>query len=213
MTPYMWLRKWLVGPVLRRFYEVESTGLENLPADSGVIIIANHQKAVDPLLVAITSPRQISFAAKSGLFKHRLYYWFMHDVIEQFPVTRGGGRDDQAAFNAEAQTRVADGRIVGIFPEGTRTPGGRLHRFKTGATRAALAAGCSVVPIGIVYTPRRRQRTLVKITVGQPINYLKPAGELDYQSVNNLTKLMTEAVKELTGLEYIHQYAYVPPER
>ncbi|BBH63531.1 1-acyl-sn-glycerol-3-phosphate acyltransferase [Actinoplanes sp. OR16] len=198
-----------VGTAVRRVWRPQVAGLENIPA-GGAIICANHLSVGDQFFLGVTVPRHIAFWAKAEYFQRRL----TRPVVAgmgAIPVERAGGRAVLSAFDAAAPILRAGG-LVAVFPEGTRSPDGRLHRGRTGAVRLATQAGVPIVPAGIIGTRGLRPsgilrpgRHPVSITFGEPLT----VGE---SSVRDDTDRLIRRIQELTGQEYVPSYA-VPSSR
>lgn len=153
-----WMLKWIViGPYLRVVSRMRVSG--ELPRHGPVVVAANHVSEVDSLVLALAARRRVTFVAKSEYFDTGLagkFYGRLCRATGQIPIPRSGGAE--AALDAAIGV-LRDGGVWGIYPEGTRSPDGRLHRGRTGVMRVALAVPeAVVVPVGIV-GHARRQRT------------------------------------------------------
>jgi 1-acyl-sn-glycerol-3-phosphate acyltransferase len=131
--------------ILRWYNRWEVTGKENVPATGGVLLVANHTSYADPPIVGTASPRPVHFMAKAELFDIPLLGSFIARA-HSFPVRRGVG--DSAALRRGVRL-LKEGKVLLIFPEGTRSLDGRLMAFERGASFVALASGAAVVPIAI----------------------------------------------------------------
>ena len=177
-SPVFWtlLKFVLLGPLLRLLFRPRVTGLEHIPAAGGAILAANHVSFLDPLLLPLVVPRRVMFLAKVKYIDKPLLHWFLR-AVGVIPVAT----DDPAGAVAAGVQAVREGRLVGIFPEGTRSPDGRLRQGKTGVARIAIQAGVPVIPAGITGTdlafprgawlPRPRS---VRISFGPPIRFAGP---------------------------------------
>jgi len=185
-SPVFWtmLKFVLLGPLLRLLFRPRVTGLEHIPAEGGAILAANHVSFLDPLLLPLVVPRRrVMFLAKVKYIDKPLLHWFLR-AVGVIPVAA----DDPAGAVAAGVRAVRDGRLVGIFPEGTRSPDGRLRQGKTGVARIAIQAGVPVIPAGITGTdlafprgarlPRPRS---VHISFGPPIRFAAPQDALARQ--------------------------------
>lgn len=170
----MWLGNFLIrvlGPVVRWFMRVELVGKENIPTVPGeppLVLCCNHISLWDPILLVVTFPRHIHFMAKSELFNCKLLGWLIGKQFGAFPVKRGTG-DTGALDNGKAL--VVEGKIMGIFPEGTRSKDGRPGRPKSGAAVIVAQSGAHVLPVAVVsknQKPRPFRKT--KIIVGAPLS-------------------------------------------
>jgi 1-acyl-sn-glycerol-3-phosphate acyltransferase len=216
-----WVLKLVLGPLTRLLYRPVVEGLENLPADGPVILAPNHLSFADNLIIPIVVPRRVTFLAKAEYFmgtgfRGRLSRWFFSS-LGHVPVERGRGR--AAKDSLETSLRVlAQGRAFTIFPEGTRSLDGRLHRGRTGVARLALQSGAPVVPVGLVGTERvmpvgRRLPRICPLTIrfGKPLDFSRYHGMEDSLPVlRSVTDEIVYAILELSGQEYVDNYQQRP---
>lgn len=173
MTDTMWLGRflvWLLSPAVRFLMRVKRIGRENIPpVGEKIVLCCNHISNWDPVVLITAQPkRHIHFMAKSELFKNRLFTWFLGKQLGAFAVRRGTGDTDALAT---AKQLVEDGKIMGIFPEGTRSKDGKLLRAKSGASLIVAQTGATVLPVAIVTKHQRARmfrRTLV--VYGKPLS-------------------------------------------
>ncbi|MFX4272741.1 lysophospholipid acyltransferase family protein [Propionibacteriaceae bacterium Y1685] len=217
MTLYEFLRDTFVKPWFLVTARPWLEGEENIPETGPVILASNHQSAVETVLLPAMVKRQMSFAAKQELFTgkgiHRLLGIFLKAVGIQ-PLDRTGGR--ASANSMEAVSGVlADGGVLGIFPEGTRSPDGRLHKGKTGTARLVLAAGVPVVPVAMINTvgvkvkgwPFKRMRN-PGIRFGPALDFTQwRAGAGNRDVIRYVTDEVMAAIQDLSGQEYVDVYA------
>ena len=156
--------KFIVTGALKPIYRFEVIGQENIPREGPVILCSNHISMMDPVALGITSPRPISFMAKEELFKIPLLSQIIK-ALYAFPVKRGKG--DRAALRTGLQI-LREGRVFGIFPEGTRNKSGKLGRGLSGVGFFALKTDAAVVPCAII-GPYKPFRT-VRVVYGKPID-------------------------------------------
>lgn len=169
----MWLGRgiiWLFGPVVRLLTRVKVVGQENLPPEGEPLVVcSNHISNWDPvMLIVVQRKRHIHFMAKAELFKNRLFAWFFGKQFGAFAVHRGTG--DTHAIDTAKQL-VSEGKVVGIFPEGTRSRDGKLLRAKSGASLIVSQTGATVQPVAVVARDQRVRlfrRTL--IVYGKPLS-------------------------------------------
>lgn len=196
-------------------------GLEHIPRTGGAIFAGNHLSVADELFLGAVVPRHIAFWAKSeyfdgtgvkGLLNRKLM-----EGLGAIKVERAGGRAALTAFDA-AIPALKGGDLVAVYPEGTRSPDGRLYRGRTGAARLAVAAGVPIVPVGMVGTDRVQPigqpypmpfRGKVTVRFGRPIETVGRAD--DRTALRALTDEVMSAIQALTGQEYVPRYA--PPKR
>ena len=214
-----WLLKTVVlGPVLKVLFRPWVEGEEHIPDAGGVIFASNHLSFSDSIFLPLVVPRKMTFLAKADYFtgtglKGRLTKMFFTGV-GQLPVDRSGGRASSAALDAGLKVLRA-GDILGLYPEGTRSPDGRLYKGKTGVARMAIEAGVPVVPVAMINTDKvqptgtvipKIQR--VGIRFGAPLDFSRYAGlEEDRFVLRSATDEIMYELMELSGQEYVDMYA------
>ena len=155
---FYWLMKhWVIGPLLTTVFRPWVTGLENIPRSGPAIVVSNHLSLVDSLFLPMMVDRQMAFLAKSDYFtgkglKGRLIRFFMTSS-GQLPIDRSGGKASEASLQAGLAV-LAEGKVLAIYPEGTRSPDGRLYRGRTGVARMVLEAGVPVIPTVMIDTDK-----------------------------------------------------------
>lgn len=217
---YMFLKRYVVGPVTRLVYRPSAVGLENVPAHGPAILASNHLSISDSIFMPVAVPRQVYFLAKSEYFtrrglKGRVVAAFFK-AINQIPMDRGGGRASAQALSTGGRA-LQEGKLVGIYPEGTRSPDGRLYRGKIGVARLALESGAPVVPIAMVGTdkiqpvgtrfpdPRRAKVTTV---FGEPLDFSHLKGSYgDHATMRRVTDEIMTAIARLSGQQIAPGYA------
>ena len=212
---FWWLMKFvLLGPLLRLLYRPKATGLENIPEDGAAIIAANHQSFLDDLLLPLVVPgRKVVFLAKAEYFDKWYLRWFFKGA-NVIPVRRESRSAAEDALRAGVRA-LREGRLVGIFPEGTRSPDGRLYRGKTGVARMALEARVPVIPAAVMGTyelmpfDRKVPKTgPTEVRFGTPLRFDRhfdtPADRFVLRSVTD--EIMYE-IMLLSGQEYVDEYA------
>jgi 1-acyl-sn-glycerol-3-phosphate acyltransferase len=174
---------------MRRLYRVEVSGGDRIPAIGPCILASNHESIVDPFILGVATTREIHYMAKAELFRFRPLGAVLH-ALGTFPVERGSG--DQTAISEGARL-LADGAVLGIFPQGTsKQIEGRIwHR---GAARLALSAGAPVVPVHMTGTRAFPFRTRVRIQVGHPIEV--PRTRPSVAAARALTEQLVRAVAD-----------------
>jgi 1-acyl-sn-glycerol-3-phosphate acyltransferase len=215
---WYWIVKAILSPILRTLFRPKVEGLEHIPADGAAILASNHLSFSDSIFLPLVVPRRVTFLAKSDYFttrgvKGRLKAGFFKGV-GQLPVDRSGGRASQAALEAGLKVLNA-GDLLGIYPEGTRSPDGRLYRGKTGVARMALEAGVPVIPCAMVNTYEIQppgqvipKITRVEIRIGKPLDFSRYAGLADDRFVlRSMTDEIMYELMMLSGQEYVDTYA------
>jgi 1-acyl-sn-glycerol-3-phosphate acyltransferase len=216
---FYWLVKVILTPVLRTIWRPWAEGLEHLPADGPAIIASNHLAFCDSIFMPLLVPRKVTFLAKSEYFTERgLKGWLKRAFftsVGQVPIDRSGGSASQAALATGVRLLGAD-HLLGIYPEGTRSPDGRLYRGRTGVAWMALQAGVPVIPCAMIDTEvinppgsvlwKFRPRPGVRF--GKPLDFSRYAGmEGDRFVLRSMTDEIMYELMLLSGQEYVDQYA------
>ncbi|MBE6857117.1 MAG: 1-acyl-sn-glycerol-3-phosphate acyltransferase [Ruminococcus sp.] len=148
-------------------YSLRFEGRENIPKDRSVILASNHRTNADPPLVACgVKKRKCCFMAKEELFRNKLFGGLIR-ALGAFPVSRGKG--DTKVIDTACE-RLEEGRHLMIFPEGTRSKDGKVHRGHTGAALISARTGKEIVPVGIVFGEKLKFRCRITVKYGEPIN-------------------------------------------
>jgi 1-acyl-sn-glycerol-3-phosphate acyltransferase len=218
-----WVR-FVLGPIARALYRPAVRGIENVPRQGAVILALNHRAALDTAVVALITPRAVRFLGKSEYFTGRgLKGWLMAHFLGGLgyvPVDRGNARAGLAALEAGRRVLAAQG-VFAIYPEGTRSRDGRLHRGHTGVATLALSTGATVVPVALTGTEnlqpgRRRIPRLAKLeaTFGIPLDFSRYEGMESSPAIRRaVTDEIMYALMNLTGLEYSDSYHKPPSQR
>ena len=213
----------LAGPVLHLLWRPSVTGGERIPATGGAILASNHLSLVDSIFLPLVLTRPVTFAAKSEYFTgtrpgQRFAAAYMR-ATKQLSVDRGDTRSAQETLHA-ALGLLRAGELFGIYPEGTRSPDGRLYRGRTGVGWLALASGLPVIPVAMIGTdrvlpPGHSIPSLhrVGVRVGEPLTFeayrdRRPAA----QARRAITDEVMKAIGGLSGQEYVPMYASVRKE-
>ncbi|MFI2647632.1 MULTISPECIES: 1-acyl-sn-glycerol-3-phosphate acyltransferase [Micromonospora] len=209
--------KLTVAPTLRLAFRPHVEGLEHIPATGGAIFAGNHLSVADELLLGTVVPRHLAFWAKSEYFKGTgvkgAFSKFVLTGLGAIPVERAGGRAALSAFDAAIPVLKA-GDLVAVYPEGTRSPDGRLYRGRTGAARLAVAAGVPIIPVGVTGTDKaqpigtrvpRPGRAVITIRFGKPLDFTGRSD--DRTSLREMTDELMAEIQKLTGQEYVPRYA------
>jgi len=222
---FYWLLKTVVlGPVLRLLFRPWVTGVEHVPESGGAILASNHLSFSDSIFLPLVLDRRVTFLAKSDYFtgrgaKGRATALFFR-LADQLPVDRTGGRASEAALRTGLRV-LRRGQLLGIYPEGTRSPDGRLYRGKTGVARMALEGGVPVLPVAMVDTAKAQPigRKIPKIVrvgvrIGAPLDFSRYEGMEDDRFVlRAITDEIMYELLQLSGQEYVDVYASVMKER
>lgn len=221
---FYWALKIVLGPVLRTVFRPWVRGTENVPETGAAIFASNHLSFSDSIFLPLVLPRRITFLAKSDYFtgrgiKGRLTAGFFKGV-GQLPVQRVGRGAGDAAIRTGLKV-LGRGELLGIYPEGTRSPDGRLYRGKMGIARMALEARVPVIPVAMIGTDRiqpigRRIPHLgrVGVVIGAPLDFSRYAGMTEDRFVlRSVTDEIMYELMRLSGQEYVDQYAASHKER
>lgn len=191
------------------------TGLRHVPTNGGVIIASNHLSFSDSIFMPLVVPRKVTFLAKSEYFTSPGIKGFIKKLtfiaLGQVPIDRAGGRRSEAAILTGLELLKA-GNCIGIYPEGTRSPDGRLYKGRTGIARMAIESGCPIVPVAMFNTaeiqptgqvvPKVRR---VEMVFGEPLYFTGDARDL--QVLRDATDQIMKAIQTLSGQEYVEMYA------
>ena len=185
--------------IFRIWFHIQYVGSENIPNGGGYILICNHISNIDPILLAGNVKEPICYMGKAELFRNPvLGFIFRH--VNAFPVERGKG--DTSAIDTSVKI-ISDRKILGIFPEGTRSKDGKPLRPKSGAALIAKMTGADVLPCGIVYENKKKFRSKVTVSFGEviPFENLGFTSEQNARELKAATKLMFGQVLSLIGAD------------
>ena len=212
--PYGTLRAFLT-PFLMILFRPKVKGLRHVPATGPLIIASNHLSFSDSIFMPLVVPRKVTFLAKSeyftspgpkGLLKKLTFI-----ALGQVPVDRSGGRRSEAALITGLQV-LSEGKCIGIYPEGTRSPDGRLYKGRTEIARLAIESGAPIVPVAMFNTEKIQPTgqvvpniKRVGMTFGEPMYFDGDSTDLQY--LREVTDIIMKRIQELSGQEYVDQYA------
>lgn len=215
---YWFLKLVMLGPWLRLLFRPWIEGEENIPKDGPAILVSNHVSFSDSIFLPLALQRRATFLAKSDYFtgtgpKGLLMRVFFGGT-GQVPIDRSGGKASEAALNTGLRV-LSQGDLLALYPEGTRSPDGKLYRGKTGAARMALESGVPVIPVAMIATreiqpphvikPRLRR---VGIRVGKPLDFSRYRGMGEDRFVlRSVTDEMMYELMLLSGQRYVDMYA------
>jgi 1-acyl-sn-glycerol-3-phosphate acyltransferase len=216
---FYWLMKNVIaGPLLKGIFRPWVTGADNIPLSGAVILASNHLSFVDSVFLPICIDRDMVFLAKSEYFttkgiKGWATKWFMKGT-GMLPIDRSGGKASEASLNTGLRV-LAEGRVLGIYPEGTRSPDGKLYRGRTGIARMVLESGVPVVPVAMIDTekvmpigakwPKLRRPGII---IGKPLDFSRFQGmEGDRFILRSVTDEIIYELAGLSGQQYEDVYA------
>jgi 1-acyl-sn-glycerol-3-phosphate acyltransferase len=209
-----WIVKALVTPFVRVFVRVRVEGREHIPRRGPVILASNHRSFLDSIFIPLVVRRRVTFVAKAEYFDDAKTAWFFRSC-GQIPIRREGGSASERALSSATEVLRA-GKVFGIYPEGTRTRDGLLHRGHTGVARLALRCNVPIVPIGLIGTDdvqpidskMPKLFRVVRIRFGEPVDPARYAGrEHDHMALRELTDEVMYEICQLSGYEYVDTYA------
>jgi 1-acyl-sn-glycerol-3-phosphate acyltransferase len=209
-----WVIKGALTPPMRLAYRIHVEGREHVPKKGPVILAANHRSFLDSIFLPLVMKRRVTFVAKAEYFDDPKTAWFFRGV-GQIPIRREGGSASERALES-AMGVLADGGVFGIYPEGTRTRDGYLHRGHTGVARLSLRSGAPIVPVGLIGTddvqpvdkkmPRVNMPVTVRFGEGiDPVRFGDRAN--DRMALRELTDEVMYEIGQLSGYEYVDTYA------
>jgi 1-acyl-sn-glycerol-3-phosphate acyltransferase len=218
-----WLAKFVfLGPLLRLLWRPWAEGIDNIPDDRPAILVSNHLSFCDSFFMPLNVPRKVTFLAKAEYFTtpgvkgffSRLFF----SAIGQVPIDRDNKDSAAGALRTGVRVLAEEGQnnLLGIYPEGTRSPDGRLYRGKTGVARLALESGAVVIPCVMVNTdiiqpqgrliPKLRPRPGVRF--GRPLDFSRYEGMSgDRYIERSITDEIMYQLMQLSGQEYVDMYA------
>lgn len=216
---FYWFMKYVViGPIVKAIFRPWIVGRTNIPADGAAILASNHLSVSDSIFLPLMIDRPMSFLAKSDYFTGRgLKGWATRMFMKatgQIPIDRTGGKASEDSLNTGLQV-LGRGDLLGIYPEGTRSPDGRLYRGRTGVARMILEAGVPVIPVAMIDTekvmptgtkiPKVRR---VGVVFGEPLDFSRFDGmEGDRFVLRSITDEIMYELSKLSGQEYVDVYA------
>ena len=218
MSFYSIAKRFVVAPTVNTAFRPWVKGLDNVPAEGPAILASNHLSFSDSIFIPVVVPRQVRFLAKNDYWQGKgitgtVNRWFF-TLAGQIPMDRSGGRASSDALNAGLQA-LQDGQLLGIYPEGTRSPDGRLYRGKLGIAKLALQAQVPVIPVALIGTdkvqpvgkniPRVRR---VGLIIGEPMRFESAYDNADDRFAQRaVTDEIMSQIMRLSGQEYVDRYA------
>jgi 1-acyl-sn-glycerol-3-phosphate acyltransferase len=212
--PYGILRAFLT-PFLMVLFRPKVKGLRHVPGSGPVIIASNHLSFSDSIFMPLVVPRKVTFLAKSeyftspgpkGLLKKLTFI-----ALGQVPVDRSGGRRSEAALITGLKV-LAEGKCLGIYPEGTRSPDGRLYKGRSGIARLAIESGAPIIPVAMFNTEKIQPTGTVvpkvmrvEMIFGEPMYF--EGDSTDLQHLRDVTDKIMQTIQALSGQDYVDTYA------
>ena len=209
-----WVVKTILTPFLRFLYRVRVEGAEQVPDSGPVILASNHLSFSDSIFLPLILRRRVTFVAKAEYFEDPKTAWFFR-AVGQIPIKRGGGPASQRALES-AQEVLEGGGVFGIYPEGTRSPDGRLYKGHTGVARLALRTGAPVVAVAMIGTaeaqpigqavPRFFMPITIRFSKAMRFDHYADRAD-DPLTLRSITDEIMFELRELSGQEYVNTYA------
>ena len=215
---YWFMKNLVAGPLLKTVFRPWIVGLDNIPKTGGVILASNHLSFIDSIFLPLLIDRRIYFLAKSDYFTGKgIKNWAVKHFLlgtGMLPIDRSGGKASEASLNTGLDV-VAKGNVLGIYPEGTRSPDGKMYRGRTGVARMILEGHVPVVPVAMVDTekvmpigskiPKVRR---IGVIFGEPLDFSRFEGlEGDRFILRAITDEIMYELSRISGQEYVDVYA------
>src|SRR3954454_5362662 len=209
-----WVLKAVLTPILRFLFRVRVEGTENLPKNGPAILASNHLSFSDSIFLPLVLRRRITFVVKAEYFEDKKTAWFFR-AVGQIPIKRGGGSASQRALDSAMEV-LQGGGLFGIYPEGTRSPDGKLYKGHTGVARLALKSGAPVIAVAMVGTREAQPIGQVKPNFFSPIGvrfskpmYFDRYGDRadDPRVLRQITDEIMFELRALSDQEYVDRYA------
>ena len=204
----------VLRPIFAFAWDIEVEGVENVPRHGGAIVAPNHLSVIDHFIVGAALPRRITYVGKAEYMDN----WKTRHIfpaLGMIPIDRGGGSAADRALSAAARL-LGQGELFGIYPEGTRSRDGRLHKGHTGVARLALRTGCPIIPTGLQGTdvvqpadhPFPRLFECMRVRFGPPIDVSRYQDRAEDKLVlRQIADEVMYEIRNLTGQEYVDTYA------
>lgn len=215
---YFFLKNFVLGPILSILFRPWLRGAENIPKQGGAIIASNHLSFVDSIFLPLKIRRPVTFLAKSDYFtgkgvKGALIRWFFKST-GQLPIDRSGGKASEDSLNTGLGV-LERGLLLGIYPEGTRSPTAKLYRGRTGIARMALEAQVPVIPVAMIDTEKVQpigskypKIHRVGVVIGEPLDFSRFAGmEGERAVLRAVADQIIYSIHRLSNQDYEDVYA------
>jgi 1-acyl-sn-glycerol-3-phosphate acyltransferase len=216
---FYWMLKWvLIGPLLKAVFRPQAEGVDHVPLEGAAILASNHLSYSDWLFMPLVIPRRVTFVAKAEYFEGTgVKGWLQRTFFSgagQVPIDRTSGKSAEGAMKTGLKI-LQSGNLFGIYPEGTRSPDGRLYRGRTGVARLALEAGVPVIPVAVIGTnvvapPGRIYGRYLRphVRFGRPLDFSRYDGmATDRYILRAITDEIMYEIMDLSGQEYVDVYA------
>ncbi len=215
---YFIIKNFILGPILQILFRPWVKGSKNVPNAGGAVLASNHLSFSDSIFLPLKVRRPVTFLAKSDYFtgkgvKGALIRWFFK-ATGQLPIDRSGGKASEDSLNTGLGV-LERGLLLGIYPEGTRSPDAKLYRGRTGIARMVLEAKVPVVPVAMIDTEKVQpigskypKIHRVGVVIGEPMDFTRFAGmEGERAVLRAVTDLIVYNIMQLSNQEYEDVYA------
>ncbi len=213
-----WLLKVILTPVFLVLWRVRVEGRDHVPSRGPAVLAANHQSFCDSFFLPLVVRRRVTFLAKAEYFDRRRTAWFFR-AAGQIPIRRGGGKESERAL-ATARDVLADGRLLALYPEGTRALDCSVHKGRTGVARLSRECGVPVVPVGLLGTVEVQPRSswimrpfkAVTVRFGAPMHMVPaadpshPLDDHDHSQCRSFTDELMAEISRLSERPYVDEY-------
>jgi len=203
----------VLPPIVEPYFRVRLVDRHNVPVEGGAVLACNHLSFIDSIVLPLFLPRPVYFLGKADYWDSWRTRWFFHGT-GVVPVHRGGGEQGEASLRTGVEI-LGRGELLGIYPEGTRSPDGRLYRGKTGPVRMALEADVPIIPCAVEGTDRAMpsgatlpRRAEVTVRFGRPLDLSRfRERRTDPFALRSATDELMYEIMLLSGQEYVDEYA------
>jgi 1-acyl-sn-glycerol-3-phosphate acyltransferase len=214
-----WVLKGILTPVFFVLWRVKVEGRENIPKDGPAVLAANHQSFCDSFFIPLVVRRKVTFLAKAEYFDSWKTAWFFR-AAGQIPIHRGGGSASERALETARSEVLGKGKLLGLYPEGTRGMDQYVHKGRTGVTRLSREVGVPIIPVGVVGTVEvqpvnaKFMRPFKRVTIrfGKPMqmdppeNPDDPLENHDHTQCRAFTDDLMHEIARLSDREYMDEY-------
>ena len=214
-----WVLKVVLTPIFFVLFRVKVEGREHIPKHGAAVLAANHQSFSDSFFIPLVVARRVTFLAKAEYFDSWKMAWFFR-AAGQIPIRRGGGSASERALETARTEVLGKGRVLGLYPEGTRTQDEYVHKGRTGVTRLSRECGVPVIPVGVIGTVdvqpvnsnMMRPFKTVIIRFGAPMqmdppeNPADPLENHDHTQCRAFTDRLMHEIARLSEREYVDDY-------
>jgi 1-acyl-sn-glycerol-3-phosphate acyltransferase len=214
-----WVLKGILTPIFYVLWRVKVEGRENIPTTGPAVLASNHQSFCDSFFIPLVVRRKVTFLAKAEYFDSWKTAWFFR-AAGQIPIHRGGGSASERALETARSEVLGKGRLLGLYPEGTRTVDAFVHKGRTGVTRLSRECGVPIIPVGVVGTVEVQpvnsnfMRPFKRVTIrfGPPMQMAGPENPddplegHDHTQCRSFTDDLMHEIARLSERDYVDEY-------